>query len=145
MECLTCKSVSGEEPICPVPAIHEGRFWLIEHAYPTKLKGWLVLPLKRHASALHELTGEEFAELGILLERCSKLLFDELDCEKEYAACFYEAQGFQHVHVHVIGRPKDLPDESKGPGIFAMLKASEQDSIPKEGIAAFCETLRQRF
>jgi len=30
VEYLTCKSVSGEEPICPVPAIHEGRFWLAE-------------------------------------------------------------------------------------------------------------------
>ena len=82
MDCLTCKSISGEKRISPGPTIHEARFWYIEHAYPCKLKGWLVLVLKRHVEALHDLTQEEFLELGELQFRLSRLLSDELKAAK---------------------------------------------------------------
>ncbi len=36
-ECFTCQSISGEKRISPGPAIHEGNFWLVEHAYPCRL------------------------------------------------------------------------------------------------------------
>ena len=66
-ECLTCRSLSGEVLIALGPAIFEGRFWVVEHAYPCKIKGWLVLVLRRHAPALHDLTCEEWAELAIVV------------------------------------------------------------------------------
>ena len=56
MECWTCKSNLGEKRISPGPTIYEGKYWLVEHAYPIKMIGWLVIVLKRHAEALHELT-----------------------------------------------------------------------------------------
>lgn len=143
--CVTCQNVSGQKLISPGPFIYEGQYWLVDHAYPTGLKGWLVVPLKRHATALHELSGEEFAELATLLERSTKLLREELGCEKEYAACFYEAEGARHVHVHVIARPPDLPDELTGTGIFAMLRPTAAAAVPREEIQVFCERLRARF
>ena len=63
MECWTCKSNIGEKRISPGPTIFEGQSWLVEHAYPVKTIGWIVIVLKRHAEALHELTIEEFIEL----------------------------------------------------------------------------------
>jgi diadenosine tetraphosphate (Ap4A) HIT family hydrolase len=59
MECLTCESNTGEKRISPGPTIYEGNYWLVEHAYPVKTIGWLVIVLKRHAEALHELTPED--------------------------------------------------------------------------------------
>ena len=47
MECLTCKSNSGEQRISPGPTIYEGQYWLVEHAYPVKRVGWIVIVLKR--------------------------------------------------------------------------------------------------
>jgi len=54
--CPVCRSNRGVERISPAPPVHEGRFWLVEHAYPCSLLGWLVIVLKGHAEALHDLT-----------------------------------------------------------------------------------------
>ncbi len=144
MMCLTCRSLSGERRISPGPTIQEGRYWLIEHAYPTRLKGWLVIVLKRHAEALHELTREEFVELSQLQALAVRLLHEELDCAKEYMACFAEAEHFHHIHFHVVAKPRDLPDEFKGTKIFAMINVTEAEALPREEIRTFCEMLKRR-
>jgi diadenosine tetraphosphate (Ap4A) HIT family hydrolase len=145
MECFTCQSISGEKRISPGPTIHEGKFWLVEHAYPCQLKGWLVLVLKRHVEALHELSQEEFMELAELQYKLTRLLFDELDCEKEYSICLAEAEHFHHIHFHLIPKPKNLPDELKATRIFAMLKVEEKDAVPPDEIQALCENLNTKF
>ena len=76
MDCYTCRSLSGERRISPGPTIVEGRYWMLEHAYPTCLKGWLVIVLKRHVEALHGLTREEFIELGELQALAVRLLHE---------------------------------------------------------------------
>jgi diadenosine tetraphosphate (Ap4A) HIT family hydrolase len=143
--CYSCRSGAGEKRISPGRAIYDGRFWVVEHAYPTALKGWLVIVLKRHAEALHELTTDEFAELGELQGRIAKLLRQETGCQKEYSVCFAEMAGFYHIHFHIIPRAADLPDELKGGKIFAMLKPGENETVPPDEIRQFCEYLRQRF
>ena len=145
MECWTCKSNSGEKRISPGPTIFEGKYWLVEHAYPVRVTGWLVVVLKRHAEALHELTVDEFTELGALLSRLTRFLFEELQCEKEYISCYAEMEHFQHIHVHVFARPPDLPDELKGGKSFALLKVAPEEAVPADEITAFCERLRSRF
>ena len=145
MECFTCKSISGERRISPGPTIYETTHWLVEHAYPCGMVGWLVLVLKRHAAALHELTDAEFEELGPLQGKVARVLARALDCGKEYAICFAEAEGFNHVHIHMVPRPHDLPDELRGPRIFAMLKVGEEGAVPREDIARFCEELHEEF
>jgi diadenosine tetraphosphate (Ap4A) HIT family hydrolase len=138
-DCYSCRSIAGEKRISPGPYIHEGRFWLVDHAYPTKMKGWLVLVLRRHAEALHELTSEEHAEMAQLLERTVRLLHREMGCEKEYAMCFAEAEHFNHIHLHVVPKPANLPEDLRGPRIFAMLKVSQDEAVPPEEIKEFCE------
>ncbi len=146
MECWTCLANSGERRISPGPTIYEGRYWLLEHAYPTQLKGWLVIVLKRHVEALHALTFEEFAELAAIQARATKLLHEVLDCEKEYVMCLAEAEHFHHIHVHVAPKPRDLPEELQGAKIFALLgEKVADDAIPPEEVKAFCEELRERF
>ena len=152
MECLSCLSLSGERRISPGPAIYEGMYWIVDHAYPCRMKGWLVLVLKRHAEALHELRREELAELADLQLRTARLLHAELDCEKEYVMCIAEGAGFQHVHVHMVATPRELPVELKGPRVFALLApAGEEtppaagDIVPPEALRALCERLRERF
>lgn len=117
----------------------------MEHAYPVRVIGWLVIVLKRHAEALHELTVDEFAELGVLQFRLTRFLFEELHCEKEYISCYAEMEHFRHIHVHVFARPPDLPDELKGGKSFALLKVTHEDAVPADEIAAICARLRSRF
>jgi len=141
MTCFSCLSLSGEKPILKGSRIYEGKFWVVEHAYPVRLKGWLVIVLKQHKERLHELTTDEFLELGKIQEKFSKLLSIELGVEKEYLVCFAEAKNFHHLHFHLIGKPKDLPDKYKGPKIFELM---HEKPLSKEEIVAFCKNLKEK-
>ncbi len=81
----------------------------MEHAYPSRLLGWMVIVLRRHAESLHELSGDEFQELGEVIERTVRALHRVSSCAKEYVACYAELEHFQHVHFHVVPRAADLP------------------------------------
>jgi diadenosine tetraphosphate (Ap4A) HIT family hydrolase len=145
MECWTCQSNTGEKRISPGPTIFEGRYWFVEHANPVKAIGWLVIVMKRHAEALHQLTPEEFAELGHIQGRLVTLLHEELNCEKEYVSCYAEKEHFHHIHFHVFAKPFGLPDELRGGGSFALLKVSPEEAVPSDQIVSFCERLKDRF
>ena len=145
MECWTCKSNSGEKRISPGPTIFEGKYWFVEHAYPVKRIGWIVIVLKRHAEALHELNAEEFTELAQIQARLIHLLYEELHCEKEYISCYAEMEHFRHIHVHVFAKPHDLPEELKGGHSFAWLKVTSEEAVPPNEIIAFCQLLKLRF
>jgi diadenosine tetraphosphate (Ap4A) HIT family hydrolase len=145
MECFTCKSNSGKKRISPGPTIYEGDYWLVEHAYPSKLKGWLVIATKRHVEELHNLTKKEFVEFAEICEKTVKILYKELNCEKEYSMCFAELEHFNHIHFHIVPKPHDLPKELMGSKIFAMLKVEEKDAIPRKVIIDFCNSLKNKF
>lgn len=145
MECWTCKSNSGEKRISPGPTIFEGQYWFVEHAYPVKTIGWIVIVLKRHAEALHELTTEEFVELGQIQAKLTHLLYEELRCEKEYVSCYAEIEHFRHIHVHVFAKPANLPEELKGGKSFALLKVSAEEAVSPVETTAFCELLKQKW
>jgi diadenosine tetraphosphate (Ap4A) HIT family hydrolase len=144
-ECLTCKSLRGEITLSPGPVIYTGKYWQIEHVAPTAVKGWLVIILKRHALALHELSEEEFLELGILTKASTKILFQAFHCEKEYMACFAEGEGFQHIHVHIIAKPENLSLENFGPNIFQLLGPKTINPLENSVIAKICSELKELF
>lgn len=145
VECWTCKSNTGEKRISPGPTIFEGKYWFVEHAYPVKTIGWVVLVLKRHAEALHELSAEEFVELGHIQAKLIPLLHKELGSEKEYVSCYAEMEHFRHIHFHVFAKPPNLPNELKGGGSFALLKVTVEEAVPPKEIILFCELLREKF
>ncbi len=91
------------------------------HAFGTALPGWLVVVPRRHVTALDELTPEEAADLGPLLSGVTAAMRSVLGCEKSYVALFAEAEGFAHVHFHVVPRQADLSPDLRGPRIFGML------------------------
>jgi diadenosine tetraphosphate (Ap4A) HIT family hydrolase len=144
-ECRSCLSNSGERRISPGPPIHVSDFWQVEHAYPTKLRGWLVVVLRRHVEALHELTPAEFRDLSGVLERTVRVLYEVVSCEKEYVACFAELEHFKHVHFHVIPRASDLPANLIGTRSFDLLKVSEADSVTRAETLSLCEALNAAF
>jgi diadenosine tetraphosphate (Ap4A) HIT family hydrolase len=145
MPCLTCLNLSGERRISPSPYIHEGTHWVVDHAYPTTHLGWLVILAKRHIEALHELSREEFQELAEIEYRLVQVMSTDISVQKEYMMCFAEGEGFQHVHIHVVPKPIDLPDEVKGPRIFARLDISAEQAIPAQELTTFCEEFTHKF
>jgi diadenosine tetraphosphate (Ap4A) HIT family hydrolase len=143
--CWSCLSIAGVRRISPGPIIFQGRYWIVEHAYPVALLGWLVIVLKRHAEALHTLTPEEFAECGYIQQRACQLLYEILDCEKEYIMCLAEAEHFHHIHYHVVPKSHDLPEALKGTHIFSLLKVPVESAVAADKVKDFCELLRSRW
>lgn len=145
MGCYACKNVSGERPISPGRIIFRGKYWIVDHAYPTKHLGWLVIVLNRHAEALHELSKAEFIELAELQEKFVKLLYKELHSEKEYCVCFSEAEHFKHIHFHLVPKTEEISDELKGPKVFQLLIKEEMNAVPKNQILEFSNRLRDQL
>ncbi len=144
-ECLSCLGLAGTPRISPGPPIYIGSYWQVEHAYPSKLVGWLVIVLRRHAIALHELTSAEFAELSSVLELTVRAAHETLGSAKEYAACYAEARGFEHIHFHVVPRAHDMPEELMGAGSFDLLRVSRSDAADPMAIRTFCENLQKSY
>lgn len=140
-ECWTCLSNEGVRRISPGVTIFAGRYWLVEHAYPCALKGWLVIVLKRHVEALHLLTADECAELSVIQARACQLLHDVLGCEKEYILCLAESEHFHHIHFHVIPIAPHLPDALRGTHIFALLKVPDDQVLSPDEVRSFCQML----
>lgn len=99
-------------------------FWRVAHAFGSAVPGWLVLLPLRHVISIAELSEPESASLGTWQVRLSRALQNVLRREKTYVAQFAEAEGFAHVHFHIVPRPADLPDEFRGPRVFQLLGPS---------------------
>lgn len=143
MDCLTCLSLSGVRRISPGPPIYQGTHWVVDHAYPTSHKGWLVLLPRRHIEALHELELAEFQEMAELQYRLVQVMRQDTAIQKEYMMCFAEGEGFHHVHIHLVARPHDLSPELKGPRIFGAL--TENGALAPEELTRFCEDFTRRL
>ena len=143
--CLSCLSNSGEKRISPGGQIFNGSYWIVEHAYPTGLLGWIVIVLKRHSEVLHDLTRDEWHELGEINYRLMRVLHKELDTEKEYLCCFSEGEGFKHIHFHIIPKTESFDEVYSSSRSFMYLKLSEDESVSKESIIQLCSTLNNEM
>ena len=74
-----------------------------------------------HVTALDQLTAQEAADLGPLLRALTAALREVLGCSKTYVALFAKAEGFAHVHFHVMPRQPDLDPGLRGPRVFSLL------------------------
>ena len=104
--------------------------WRVAHAFNSTLAGWLVLLPTRHVTALTGLSPEAAAELGGLIHRLSAALERVTGCTKIYLMQFSEAEGFSHLHLHLVPRSPDHPDDARGPRVFAHLTQDETEWLP---------------
>jgi diadenosine tetraphosphate (Ap4A) HIT family hydrolase len=145
--CVTCVS-NNRSDLPPRERIHAGPRWRVAHAFGTALPGWLVVVPRRHVTALDELTPEEAADLGPLLSGVTAAMRSVLGCEKSYVALFAEAEGFAHVHFHVVPRQADLSPDLRGPRIFGLLGGDAGRHVPEpvmdEIAASLASALRLR-
>jgi diadenosine tetraphosphate (Ap4A) HIT family hydrolase len=127
--CYSCEHNATAEPP-PREAIVVTRRWRVVHAFDSSLPGWLVLLPLRHVIALDELDDDELAELGLLQGRVSAALREVLGCVKTYSVLFAEAEGFAHLHVHLVPRMPDQLADRRGPAVFGYLGADPADVVP---------------
>ena len=96
--------MAGEVVLTNGPRLELDAHWRVGHAHPVAVVGWLVLVLRRHARAVHELTEDEATSLAHWLTVLPRALHHATSCEPEYVLQFAEADGFRHVHFHLIAR-----------------------------------------
>jgi diadenosine tetraphosphate (Ap4A) HIT family hydrolase len=143
-ECRTCELVArrnqGAAP--PWDAVLRTAHWDVVHAFGTDVEGWMVLVTRRHIASVAEMTDDEAAEFGPLLLRVSTALGEAVGCERTYVAQFAEAEGHHHVHVHVVPRMPDQPDEAKGPRVFSRLGLPDDRCVPEARMNELATRLR---
>jgi diadenosine tetraphosphate (Ap4A) HIT family hydrolase len=52
-------------------------------------------------------------------------------CDKTYLMQFSEAEGFSHLHLHLVPRMPDHPEDTRGPRVFAYLDPVETEWLPE--------------
>jgi diadenosine tetraphosphate (Ap4A) HIT family hydrolase len=143
--CFSCASNDRFDGLPRRERIGSDDFWRVAHAVRTSLPGWLVLVPRRHVVSIADLTDAEAAGLGLWQVRLSRALTATTGCVKTYVVQFAEAQGFSHVHFHIVPRMPDLPPERRGPRIFDQLGVPDEQVVSDEHIDALSATLAERL
>jgi len=104
--------------------------WRIAHAFNSTLPGWQVIVPTRHVLSFTDLTPAAADELGGLVRRLSVALEQVTGCIKTYVMQFSEAEGFTHLHVHLVPRLPDHPPEARGPAVFSLMTGDESRWVP---------------
>lgn len=113
-------------------SIYRSRDWRVAHAFNSTLPGWLVVLPISHVESMADLTEEAAGELGRLQRALSVVHRDVLGATKTYVMFFAEAEGFSHLHVHLVPRMPDQPQDERGPRIFARLSDEPGDALSTE-------------
>jgi diadenosine tetraphosphate (Ap4A) HIT family hydrolase len=143
VDCLTCAAGEGRVQLSLVPSLAITEHWRVEQGHPTKVPGWLVVVLLRHAPALHDLTPDEWSDLATVLAATCSAHRDVVGAEKEYVMQFAEAEGHQHVHLHVVPRMPDWPPELRGPRAMEALGAPAGEAPTLEEVGPTLDALRE--
>ncbi|MCB5167798.1 HIT domain-containing protein [Streptomyces bambusae] len=127
--CHTCAQEAAFPAVPPRERIAYDAHWRVAHATGSALPGRLVLLPRRHVTAVHDLTDAEAAGLGHWQVRLARALRDVTGCTKAYVVQFAEAEGFAHVHFHLVPRAADHPAEYRGPRVFGLLKRPPAEQV----------------
>ncbi|WP_433049146.1 HIT family protein [Dactylosporangium sp. CS-033363] len=130
MSCFSCTRNAQPDALPLRERIAGDAHWRVAHAFDTGLPGWLILVPRRHVTALAELTDVEAAALGSWQVRLSRALHEATGCVKTYVAQLSEAEGFEHVHFHIVPRAADHPADLIGPRVFGVLRPPPERQIP---------------
>jgi diadenosine tetraphosphate (Ap4A) HIT family hydrolase len=142
--CYACRNTQSPS-LPPRERVAHTDHWRVAHAFDTDLPGWLVLLPTRHITSIADLDPEAAAELGPLLHQLSVALRDEVGCLKTYVMQFSEAEGYTHVHFHLVPRMTDQPVDHRGPRVFAHLGHADPDRVSKSDQDALALRLRARL
>jgi diadenosine tetraphosphate (Ap4A) HIT family hydrolase len=144
--CLACDLAEGRLPL-PGGVIHESPRFLVEHCVGPLGVGTLLVKPRRHVTRVGQLTPDEAAELGRLLQR-SAAVIDALVGPEQVYTCQWSHAGRMPGHLHWVVQPATTEDidatGAYGPGLQVRLfERGEQPPVPE--VEAFAERARVLF
>jgi histidine triad (HIT) family protein len=80
---------------------------------PTAYLGYLMVEPKRHAAGLGDLTDDEAAAAGQLVNRLARALKTVVAAEHVYSFVFGDG-GIAHLHIHIVARYPGTPTKYWG-------------------------------
>jgi diadenosine tetraphosphate (Ap4A) HIT family hydrolase len=125
--CFSCDQQAELAGLPPRDDVVHTDHWRVAHAFNSTLAGWLVLLPARHVTSFTQLSAEAADELGGLVRRLGTALESVTGCEKTYLMQFSEAEGFSHLHLHLVPRLPHHPEAALGPRVFAYLTQDQAD------------------
>lgn len=133
-DCFICRKHEGQEATPPGGYIYEDQYWMVCHAFVNMGPlGTLFIESKRHFLDYAEMTDEESASFGTLMQKVYHALRLHTGAERIYQVTLMD--GVPHFHSWLIPRRKD--DPAKGMKFLAMdITCSDEDA------AALAEKLR---
>jgi diadenosine tetraphosphate (Ap4A) HIT family hydrolase len=144
-DCFSCRGEASADSLPGYERIAGDAHWRVAHAIGSSLPGWLVLLPRRHVTAIADLTDEEAASLGTWQVRVSRALHAVTGCAKTYVAQFAEAEGFAHVHFHLIPRAPELSAELRGPRVFGLMGVPAEQEVTGEQKGRLAGALRDHL
>jgi diadenosine tetraphosphate (Ap4A) HIT family hydrolase len=129
--CFPCDQQAAVDRPLREEVVHT-EHWRVAHAFNSTLPGWLVLLPTQHATAFTDLSPAAADELGGLVRRLSVALQTVTGCVKTYLMQFSEAEGFSHLHLHLVPRAADQADAARGPRVFSLLSDDESAWVSPE-------------
>ena len=102
-DCLACGLSSGQVRL-PGGLLHRTQHWLVEHCVGPLGLGSLIVKPERHVLHVSDLTDDEAAELGPLLQLSSSVAGRLVDADQVYN-CLWSHAGGKPVHIHYVVQP----------------------------------------
>ena len=142
--CLACDLTKGRQDL-PGGRIHATEHWAVEHCIGPFGVGALIVKPLRHCLHVADLTAEEAAELGPLLQRVTSTIETIVEPDQVYV-CLWSHAGWTPGHIHFVLQPSwdGLSQEHEKPGPFLqadMLRSGEVP--PRDAVEAIAERARQ--
>lgn len=144
-DCYACGKEAQFDELPPRECLAFDQHWRVAHDFNTTVPGWLVLLPRRHVTAVHDLTDAEATALGTWQVELSRALRNVTGCVKTYVVQFAEAEGFAHVHFHIVPRMADLPPEHRGPGVFGLLRRPREERVTPDQADRIAHSLRAQL
>ncbi|MDQ0268351.1 HIT family protein [Cytobacillus purgationiresistens] len=139
--CFICKKHSGEIKVSG-GTVYEDEYVYAGHIYSEDddhYLGYMMIDLKRHAPGLGDMTDDESKAFGSLLNKLRQGLKVIEGAEHIYA--FVAGDAVPHLHMHIIPRYSDTPEEYWGPG--AVMKWPGARKGGKHDIEKVCHRLKE--
>ncbi len=139
--CFICQKHKGNITV-PGGAIYEDDLVYIGHVHwgeeENTYLGYVMIDIKRHTPGLAELTEEEAKTFGLMASRVSRAL---KECEgAEHIYAFVSGNGAPHMHMHIIPRYSNTPEEFWSPTKIANWEGAPHGKA--EQIRTVCERIQ---
>ena len=142
--CEACRLTNED---VPGGRVFQTTHWVVEHCVGTLGVGTMIVKPFRHTVHLSDLSAEETAELGPLLQRTARVVQTLAAADQVYA-CLWSHSGWEAVHIHFVLQPAWNASKERYPGTgpalqMAMFAAAEP--LDPKAVEDFCDRARDMF